>query len=104
MMRSPSGSWPMRFVAAAGVIAALSSPTDAQHPGDVWVNKENHTYHCAGSKWYGKTKKGEYMSEAAARGGRNHSATGKACGPSAKKGATADTGAGKASKPTVRKP
>ena len=29
----------------------------------VWVNMESKIYHKAGTKWYGKTKKGDYMSE-----------------------------------------
>jgi hypothetical protein len=31
--------------------------------GLVWVNTERHVYHKEGSRFYGKTKKGEYMTE-----------------------------------------
>jgi ribosomal protein S17 len=29
----------------------------------VWVNTETHVYHKEASRWYGKTKKGKYVSE-----------------------------------------
>jgi ribosomal protein S17 len=29
----------------------------------VWVNTETHVYHQEASRWYGKTKKGKYVSE-----------------------------------------
>jgi hypothetical protein len=32
----------------------------------VWVNSESHIYHKEGSRFYGKTKQGKYMSEAEA--------------------------------------
>ena len=51
--------------------------------GKVWVNSGSKTYHCEGSKYYGKTKEGEYMAEAAAKAKGNHGVGGKGC--SAKK-------------------
>ena len=47
--------------------------------GKVWVNTESKAYHCSGSKWYGKTKHGEYMTESAAKAAGFHAAQGKAC-------------------------
>jgi hypothetical protein len=32
----------------------------------VWVNTDSHIYHKEGSRFYGKTKKGKYMTEAEA--------------------------------------
>ena len=44
--------------------AMNSTPAPGGGHGLVWVNTESHVYHKEGSRFYGKTKKGKYVSEA----------------------------------------
>ena len=46
--------------------AAPKAPAPGGGHGLVWVNTETHVYHKEGSRFYGTTKKGKYMTEAAA--------------------------------------
>lgn len=47
--------------------------------GKVWVNENTKVYHCQGSRFYGTTKNGKYMTETEAKTAGMHGANNKAC-------------------------
>lgn len=61
---SPQGSTQAATVASVPVaVQASQGNPDVK----VWVNTASGVYHCPGTRWYGTTKHGEYMSQAEAQ-------------------------------------
>lgn len=60
-----------------------TSPTNARQVGNpdakVWVNTNSGVYHCPGTRWYGSTKHGEFMTQKNAQSNGYRPAYGKAC-------------------------
>jgi len=54
--------------------AATKPAPPASTTGMVWVNTESGVYHKPGTRWYGKTKHGKYMTEADAKKAGYHAA------------------------------
>jgi hypothetical protein len=87
--KTPAPAAPAATPAAAPVAAKPISPAvkgtnvptvaAGGGPGLVWVNTDSKVYHCYGTKYYGTTKQGKYMSEADAKAAGNRPDHGNAC-------------------------
>ena len=66
-------------------LPSVSSPkTNAENKNGevrVWVNTNSGVYHCPGTRWYGATRNGTFMTEAEAQQRAYRPAYGTVCGP-----------------------
>lgn len=59
--------------------ANAAAPAPGGGPGQVWLNTKTNVYHRPGTKYYGTTKAGAYMTEGEAKAKGAHADHGKAC-------------------------
>ena len=57
----------------------LGKPNKDDPDVKVWVNTNSSVYHCPGTRWYGKTRQGEYMTQKQAQDKGYRPAYGKVC-------------------------
>ncbi len=80
MQKTPAAPMAAPAAAAPMATAPQTQPmVSAGGPGQVWVNTKSKVYHCYGTRYYGKTAAGSYMTEDQAKATCARADHGKAC-------------------------
>jgi len=76
---SASTSTPRTQAVQRAAVARTATAAPGGGAGLVWLNAGTKVYHCSTDKWYGRTKQGEYLTEAEAKAKGAHPDHGKPC-------------------------